>query len=97
MIWDRLLTGSWGEPTSGVGRWPRGWMEPLCPPQVPTRARFTFIYQQHRCDHHNSSSPTQQDMEGKCGGGERERERGAGGRKVEKGKIVKRAITVALQ
>ena len=38
MIGERLLTGSWGEPRSGVGRWPRGWMEPRCPLQVPTNS-----------------------------------------------------------
>lgn len=38
---------------------------------VQTRAEFTFIYQQHHCDHYNSSSPTQPDMEGERGGGER--------------------------
>lgn len=54
------------------------------------RAQITFIYQQHRCDHHNSSSPTEQDMEGEC-------VCVGGGRKAEKGEIVKRAIAAALQ
>lgn len=58
---------------------------------VQARAEFTFIYQQHRCDHYNSSSPTQQDMEGECGGGKR-------GQKVEKikGEIAERVVTDAL-
>lgn len=63
---------------------------------VPTRAEFTFIYQSHRCDHYNSSSPTQQDMEGKCGSGEREKERKRERKREKECKVEKEELLRAI-